>query len=456
MRLKHTPSQTTTPPPTSYSTTAPAPITTSSTATVATAQQSTPVARSVAGIGRGHRKTGVARVALWVVGLVPVVASGLVLKPRLEAQQVLRNTQLHQERAASGKEPLAFLPVAPGFVANGMSFSLGERYAAIRSYKEKPSFQGRDVIWTNQTTTVDLLSGKRLSVTQNPPTGLSWAVALSEDGKTFVTTEYGDFKKKQRLLIWWDSATGKAIRKVNFPGYGQEVVFSQGAKELLIAQHGRLELIDPRTGRLLSELPLPKQIGGARTETNAHQLALSPNGQWIAGRVPLQSALGRYAEAGAGIVLWKRGEKASRWSFPVREHGSPNTISVTNEGTVVASVERITKEIGWDEIHNRGVVCLEADSGKPRWFLSNREAVNDQVSALAFETQQGWFAVRRWEKTIELRRLTDASLIKEMDMGKPSSNSGSFAQKLRFSSDGKKLYDRQSDGIAVWSLEGLK
>ena len=219
-----------------------------------------------------------------------------------------------------------------------------------------------------------------------------------------------------------------------------------------------MELVDPQTGRRLSVLPLPKQIGKEKAGARAHQLALSPNGQWIAGRVPLQKVTGHYAEPGAGIVLWKRGEKAARWAFPVREHGSFNTISVADDGTVLATVEKVEKDSarGYDDSKSRGVLCFDAITGQERWFVPQGRTKNGLASSLAIDPPRNRFALRYWDRQIELRRLTDGSLITEIDTRQKVSNSGVSGERVRFADDGKTLYDRHVGGIALWSLAGLK
>ncbi|MBB6053244.1 WD40 repeat domain-containing protein [Armatimonas rosea] len=436
MRLTtNTPTPTTQTQPTSQHITAPTPVVAASTVLVTT------------GARTRRRRSSSGHLVLWGTLLVPVVALGLALRPAVQ-------TQLVERRLA----PRQLLAVLPGTETNGMALSANGRYMAVRSLKlERGSGEG--IAWLNQTQVYDTGTGKQLGTVRTPD-GTSSMVGITADGTRIVTAEYGNAKKNQGQLSWWDVASGKPINTVTYPSTTAENLLSVAGTELLESQDGVLTLRSTETGALLARFPIPSTLAGQPTNPRCYQLALSPNSQWVAARVSLKNSTGLYGLVGAELVLWKRGEQKPRWSFPVREHNAANTVMVANDGTVLATVEKVIQDarqfINLNDAMYRGVICLDATTGKERWFIPHGKGFTGLTYALAIDPARNRVALRYGERFIGLHRLTDGSLISTIDTRQKISNGGVLGERVRFSDDGKTLYDRQVGGIAVWSLEGLK
>lgn len=404
----------------------------------------TPVASSVRRQKKSRRRWSLARLALWIVGLMPLVALGLTLKKPVAL--VLAEQRLLPEK---------FFPAPSGALSNGFIISPDGHWLVQRTLSEKLMPRGNYQIWNNQTQVFDTETGKQKALISNM-TGISYRIGINADGSQILTAESGDYKKEERRLLWRSATDGNVLKTVLYPGTDSEVVFSRDNQTLLAAEAHRVVLRSTQTGTLETALTIPKVLGKKKTTGRATQLALSPNKEWITARVLLENKA--WDQEGARIVLWRRGESSPRWSVPVQDGNSANTIAVADEGTVLATVAKIipTADYHFNDNDFQGVICLEAATGKERWFFPKSQTKNGIMATLALDLMHQWAAVRYSDRVIEVRNLRTGALITEIDTRQKVSNNGVYGERLRFSSDGMKLYDRQNEGIGVWSLAGLK
>jgi hypothetical protein len=440
VRLKtNTQNQATQTPPTTYSTTAPAPVVTKSTATVTTVQKSTPMAR-------GHRKRcTLAWAALWLIGLVPLIALGLAIKPRIETQLRQVETRRHHERVASRKEPLAILPIPPGNYIFGMAIGPKNQLAvAYRGLFRETSLQEGIQIFDLKTA----LPMRRATALR----GLSSGIAFSPDGKSLSLptvipkTPYAE----RHTIEFRESATGQLRKRVELVDpltnwHNSGVLSLDSLYYIRPVNYGSLQLLDTSSGKLVKTLkPLDKLPETAHISTLS--MAISENSDWVAARID-KEPVHDPRRLGAELTLWHKSAEKPRWRVPVcASGGSVLPLTVGKKGEVLAVLD--FPESSDPGTHSIG--CLEPQSGHLRWSFPTPGG--DVVRSLAISPDGSSVAIFVYDY-IELRRMEDGVAFAQWKRPKDPSQ-GSC--ELKFTPDGSHLLDRRGDSIAIWSLEGLK
>ena len=442
MRLKTNAPQTQQTPPTTYSTTVPAPVVTKSTAMVTTMQQSTPMAR-------GRRKCwSVRRVALWGTGLVPLVALGLAIKPRIETQLRQVETQRHQERVASRKEPLAVLPIPPGNYIFGMAIGPTNQLAvAYRGLYRETSLQYGIQRFDLKTA---LSVGKATSLR-----GLSSGFAFTPDGKSLSlpTVIPKNPRAERHTIEFRESATGQLQKRVELVDpptkwHTSGVLSPDSLYYIRPVNYGTIQLLDTSSGKLVKTLkPLDKLPEKAHVSTSS--MAISENSDWVAARVEIDSTYD-LRKLGAELMLWHRNGEKPLWHLPVcASGGSLRPVAVGKNGDVLAVLD-------FPESAHPGtlsVACLDAQSGKVLWsFLTPG---GDVVWSLALSSDGRLAAIDAYGY-IEVRRVTDGRVVAQWKRPPSVGKVTTGMWGLRFTPDGSLLLDSRGDRIALWSLEGLK
>ena len=114
--------------------------------------------------------------------------------------------------------------------------------------------------------------------------------ALSPDGSLIVGRGICDDRSKQTLVNIWDSASGRKILIKSYSGCG-DVEFTPDGKLLVHKLDDRLNLLDARTGVLLSAISVPAKVGVSE---------FSNGGKYIAGEVEI----GNGQSSSTQMIVW--------------------------------------------------------------------------------------------------------------------------------------------------------
>jgi len=169
----------------------------------------------------------------------------------------------------------------------------------------------------------------RLGTTRFRSPAPTFAAALSPDGKLAVTAP-------ETNLIFWDTATGKELRRSRIPGATTcfSLAFSQDGKRVVAGDHGEnATLWDAATGKLLQTFPSKERM--------ALQVAISPDGKVVAATGPPTPPRGVEQPAGDPITLWdaETGQEIRRLPAPLQAY----CMTFSPDGKFLASAHTV----GW-------------------------------------------------------------------------------------------------------------
>jgi len=231
------------------------------------------------------------------------------------------------------------------------------------------------------------------------------AIAFAPDGKTLATAggrRRPDDGSVERVLVLWDAATGKELRRLGPSGdWVASLAWSPDGKALAVGSPGTIHLFDPATGQELRPFPGHRE--------GIYQLAVAPDGKTIA-----------TAAGDDTIRVWETATgKELHWQGDVR----PSVLGFAADGKRVIAVAGRTVHF-WDVV-----------TGK----ATRRHNLEDtDVHAAALSADGAVLATTSTDNLVKLW---------QTDSGKEIANLGKhYRSRLVLSADGKTVVLVSGDG----------
>ncbi len=204
------------------------------------------------------------------------------------------------------------------FSPDGEALASGGTEGYFISDGQKVSIGGLHLWDANTGHLLHRLKGHERSVT---------GVAFSPDGKTLVSGSY------DATLRFWDSQTGKPLRKITGRVVSEGVAFRPDGKKLVSwGLRGGIFIWDVETGNLLHNL---KRVT-TDTDDVLYSVAFSPDGKTLA------------SASAAAFRLWDVSTGSYLHSLPKPRNMRPSSVAFSPDGKTLASAGRSGTILLWD------------------------------------------------------------------------------------------------------------